>query len=125
VPSPAAGTVKEVKVKVGDQVSEGDLILLLEAAAEQRPSPPTPLPPAGEGSQSSPVGSVGADLRVRPDGEGDTGSPVGSVGADLRVRPDGEGSGVRASSTQQTADLDCEMLVLGSGPGGYSAAFRA
>ncbi|WP_310731095.1 biotin/lipoyl-containing protein, partial [Burkholderia multivorans] len=32
VPSPAAGTVKEVKVKVGDAVSEGTLIVLLEAA---------------------------------------------------------------------------------------------
>ena len=32
VPSPAAGVVKELKVKVGDKVSEGSLILLLEAA---------------------------------------------------------------------------------------------
>ena len=31
VPSPAAGTVKEVKIKVGDKVAEGTLVLLLDA----------------------------------------------------------------------------------------------
>lgn len=49
VPSPAAGVVKEVKIKVGDKVSEGDLVLLLESSGEQQPSPPAPLP-QGEGS---------------------------------------------------------------------------
>ncbi|SAL19076.1 dihydrolipoamide dehydrogenase [Caballeronia cordobensis] len=86
VPSPAAGTVKEVKVKVGDNVSEGTLVLTLEggavAAAPQKAAPasapaaaPTPAPQAGSYSGS--------------------------------------------------ADVECDMLVLGAGPGGYSAAFRA
>jgi len=102
VPAPAAGTVREVRIKVGDKVSEGDVILLLEAAGAQ-PSPPAPLPP-GEGSKAP---SPPAPL---PPGEGSKGSPL----------PPGEGLGVRG-----TPDLDCEMLVLGAGPGGYSAAFRA
>ncbi|HDR9850951.1 TPA: dihydrolipoamide acetyltransferase, partial [Burkholderia multivorans] len=38
VPSPAAGTVKEVKVKVGDAVSEGTLIILLEGGAAAQPN---------------------------------------------------------------------------------------
>ena len=42
VPAPAAGTVKEVKVKAGDRVSEGDLILLLETEAATRPRPSEP-----------------------------------------------------------------------------------
>ena len=54
VPAPAAGTVKEVKVKVGDKVSEGSLILLLDsgagapaaASAAQRRSPRSSAPPA-------------------------------------------------------------------------------
>lgn len=47
VPSPAAGTVREVRVKVGDRVGEGSLVLLLEAeAAEGQTSPPVPAPAA-------------------------------------------------------------------------------
>jgi pyruvate dehydrogenase E2 component (dihydrolipoamide acetyltransferase) len=48
VPAPAAGTVKEIKLKVGDKVSEGTLVLLLETA-ETAPSP-QPAPPRGEGT---------------------------------------------------------------------------
>ncbi|MBL8279270.1 MAG: hypothetical protein JNL93_21445 [Pelomonas sp.] len=40
VPAPAAGTVKEIKLKVGDKVSEGTLVLLLEAAANLTPKWP-------------------------------------------------------------------------------------
>src|SRR5438477_453381 len=40
VPAPAAGVVKEVKVKVGDKVSEGALIVLLESAAGAPASAP-------------------------------------------------------------------------------------
>src|SRR4030095_173041 len=50
VPAPSAGVVKEVKVKVGDTVSEGTLILLLEGedsgAARPQPKPPVAAPPA-------------------------------------------------------------------------------
>nr|WP_255774894.1 dihydrolipoyllysine-residue acetyltransferase [Halomonas alkalisoli] len=55
VPAPAAGTVKEVRVKLGDTVSEGSTILMLEAEAEQTPppaaapsSPPTAAPSTGQ-----------------------------------------------------------------------------
>lgn len=44
VPSPVAGTVKEVRVALGDKVSEGSVILLLEAAAEVAAPPPGPKP---------------------------------------------------------------------------------
>ncbi len=47
VPSPAAGVIKEVKVKVGDHLSEGSLLLLLEAAEAVAPAPtaaPAPVP---------------------------------------------------------------------------------
>ena len=99
VPSPAAGVVKEVKVKVGDQVSEGDLILLLEAAATT--SPPQP---STRGEETAPP------PQPAPTREG--------------VAPP-QPSPSRGEGERRTADLDCEMLVLGSGPGGYSAAFRA
>ncbi len=99
VPSPAAGVVKEVKVKVGDQVSEGDLILLLEAAATT--SPPQP---STRGEETAP--------------------PPQPAPAREGVAPP-QPSPSRGEGERRTADLDCEMLVLGSGPGGYSAAFRA
>jgi pyruvate dehydrogenase E2 component (dihydrolipoamide acetyltransferase) len=57
VPSPAAGVVKEVKVKAGDKVSEGSLVLTLEAAsataAAPAPSPPPPSPASGRGSEAA------------------------------------------------------------------------
>ena len=92
VPSSAAGVVKEVKVKVGDKVSEGSLILVLEASAAAAPAPaptaavPTPAPAAPAAPTAAPQAA---------------GAYTGPV------------------------DVECDMLVLGAGPGGYSAAFRA
>jgi len=80
IPSSAAGVVKELKVKLGDAVSEGSVILVLEAAAAQA-TQPAPAPAA----------------------------PAPHPGA----LPKGE------------KEADCDVLVLGAGPGGYSAAFRA
>ncbi|TMH98363.1 MAG: dihydrolipoyl dehydrogenase [Betaproteobacteria bacterium] len=74
IPSPGAGVVKELRIKLGDKVSQGSPILVLESAQPQkRPAAPQPAPPAPSAS----------------------------------------------------ADLECDIVVLGAGPGGYSAAFRA
>ncbi|CAN7715883.1 dihydrolipoyl dehydrogenase [Variovorax paradoxus] len=86
IPSSHAGTVKELKVGLGDKVSEGSVILVIETAAAV-----SPLPPAGEGP--------GVRATAAP-------SP-------------------QAGSYAGKADLECEVLVLGAGPGGYSAAFRS
>ena len=84
IPSPGAGVVKALKVKTGDKVSQGSVIMVLEpqegAPAERAPSP-SPAPAA----QPAPA--------------------------------------PRASG--RAADLECDLVVLGAGPGGYSAAFRA
>ena len=58
VPAPAAGTVKEVKVKLGDKVNEGTLILLLEASAAV--AAPVPAPNAVPAPTAEPV-PVAAD----------------------------------------------------------------
>src|SRR5436190_12981529 len=74
IPSPGAGVVKELRIKLGDKVSQGSPILVLESAQPpKRPAAPQPAPPAPSAS----------------------------------------------------ADLECDIVVLGAGPGGYSAAFRA
>src|SRR5271166_4704957 len=99
VPAPAAGTVKELKVKVGDKVSEGSVILTLESAAGVASARPAaaPAPPAG----SAPAASRPASA-----------APAAAAAS-------------AAATYAGAADIECEMLVLGAGPGGYSAAFRS
>lgn len=91
VPSDNAGVVKELKVKVGDKVNQGSVILMLEnAAAGQSVSAPAK-PAAVKEPASAP-------------------SPAAVP---------------QAASYTGSADVVCDTLVLGGGPGGYSAAFRA
>ncbi|WP_301101468.1 dihydrolipoyl dehydrogenase [Propionivibrio sp.] len=88
IPSPAGGVVKEIKVKVGDKVSEGSLVMVLEALdalAQTVPAASLATPATVPAPQAAPL--------------------AGQFGG--------------------TVDLECEMLVLGAGPGGYSAAFRS
>ncbi|KPK66963.1 MAG: dihydrolipoamide dehydrogenase, partial [Acidithiobacillales bacterium SM23_46] len=100
VPSPAAGTVKDVKIKVGDKVAEGTLVLTLETSEEK--------PATAPAKAEAPVAAVPAPVPT-----------VAPVAAAPRPAP------AAGPAYSGKADLECEMLVLGSGPGGYSAAFRA
>ena len=87
IPSSHAGVVKELKIKVGDKVAKGSLILLLEAEATASPAkletPPAATQPAPTVAKPSVAVATG------------------------------------------TSDINTEVVVLGSGPGGYTAAFRA
>ena len=94
VPSPAAGTVKEVKLKVGDKVSEGSVVVILETTAA---------------TAAQPAVAVAPPPAVAP-------APT-AVPAPSAVTP--------APTFAGKADIETEMLVLGAGPGGYSAAFRS
>ena len=96
IPSPFAGTIKKIGVKVGDKVSEGSKLGSIEsaeAADEEKPakaaSPDKPAKPAAADKAASAAESAGA---------------------------------AKASAG---SDMDAEVLVLGAGPGGYTAAFRA
>ena len=109
IPSSAAGVIKELKLKVGDEVSEGAVILTLEAADASLPSPP------GRGAGGEGSAEVKSPAPAEP-------SPTPS-GHPL---PQGEGKSPQAASTSgRKPDIECKLVVLGSGPGGYSAAFRA
>src|SRR3989449_5145478 len=77
IPSPGAGVVKELRIKLGDKVSQGSVILVLDSAQAAQAAPKTTPAPAA------------------------------------------------APSPSAAADLECDIVVLGAGPGGYSAAFRA
>ena len=82
VPSPAAGKVASIAVKVGDKVSEGALILVLE----------------GAGAATAPAAAAPAAAST---------------------------AGPAADPAAGGGDVHAEVVVLGSGPGGYTAAFRA
>ena len=121
VPSPSAGTVKSVAVKVGDKVSEGTLVLTLDAATDaaaargtedraSRESSPMPAGAGGDAPSSQPFS--GAEAQP-------------SFPAPLSRAGEGSGMAARAPAHSGKVDVECEMLVLGAGPGGYSAAFRA
>lgn len=86
VPSPARGTVKEMKARIGDKVSAGSLILTLQTGV----SGAAPVAPSG-------------------------GRGIAASGTPVPV----------AATHAGGSDVECEMLVLGAGPGGYSAAFRS
>ncbi|MEY3202478.1 MAG: hypothetical protein RIR70_2028, partial [Pseudomonadota bacterium] len=101
VPAPAAGVVREVKVKVGDRVGEGSLVLMLEAAAEK---------PAAAAPKAAPAASA-----VPP--RGIAAGPVVAMSAPAAAPV--------ASTYTGPVDIECDMMVLGAGPGGYSGAFRA
>jgi dihydrolipoamide dehydrogenase len=113
VPAPAAGTVKELRVKVGAKVSEGSVILTLETAEAATAKPAAPAQPAKSAAPSQPAPSQAAK----------TTAP--SAQAPAAGRPSTPPPAPAAAAYSGKADIECQMLVLGSGPGGYSAAFRS
>jgi dihydrolipoyl dehydrogenase len=190
IPAPAAGTVSEVTVRVGDRVSAGDLIMRLGESPAATAAPvrehvtedaePVAAGPPGYGSPSgiydvievtvpdlgdfadvpvievhigpgdavaaedplitlesdkatmdipAPVAGIVAAVRVSV---GDRVS-AGHLIANLRtgetpepeVSPEPAAAAIPAGSVQARGDVAAEVLVLGAGPGGYTAAFRA
>ncbi|MGZ8290982.1 MAG: dihydrolipoyl dehydrogenase [Telluria sp.] len=97
IPSTHAGVVKEVKVKVGDKIGEGSIVLALEESAGGAAAP-APAAQAAPAPAAAPAAAAPA-------------APVAAA--------------IPAGSYTGKVDVECEMMVLGAGPGGYSAAFRA
>jgi dihydrolipoamide dehydrogenase len=116
VPSPMAGVIQEMKVKLGDKVSTGTLVAMLrvsevasEAANEVANVSTSPT------SQSKP----------QPEAPPKVASPSLVGAGDTAARPGNQPATSTAAHFSGTADIVCDLLVLGAGPGGYSAAFRA
>ncbi len=95
IPSSAAGVVKDIKVKVGDKVKQGSVVLTIEASGAVAAADSAPKQAA---AQAAPAQAAPKTVA----------SPAPA-----------------AASFAGSADLECDVLVLGAGPGGYSAAFRA
>ena len=99
IPSSAAGVVKAIAVKVGDKVKQGSVVLTLEVegAAAAAPAPAAPAP--------APAAAAPAPKAAAP-APAPSAAPV-------------------ASTYGGKVDVECDVVVIGAGPGGYSAAFRA
>ncbi len=106
IPSSHAGVVKELKVKLGDKVAEGSVILTLEAAGEAAAAAPAAAPEV-QAASAQPA-SVSA-----PNASQSQSAPALAAPAPV------------ASSYAGHVDLEADVVVIGGGPGGYSAAFRA
>jgi dihydrolipoamide dehydrogenase len=108
VPSPVVGLVKEVKVKVGDEVSEGSVVAVIESAGTAAAPAPQAGTVAARGAASEEKTAASSPAQA---------SPPASPTAGPAPKP--------AGSSGRKADIQCQVCVLGSGPGGYTAAFRA
>ncbi|MDP1740182.1 MAG: dihydrolipoyl dehydrogenase [Polaromonas sp.] len=95
IPSSDAGVVKELKVKLGDKVKQGSVVLVLETEGAAAPA-----------AKNTEPKQAAAHIPPEKTATKSVATPA-------------------AASFAGTADLDCDLLVLGAGPGGYSAAFRA
>lgn len=136
VPSPDAGTITNIKVSVGDEVTEGDVIAELETQAgdsddqaddhssseqqkDQQQSESQDSPPEDNKPDESDTDDESAD-----DGDSEKSSDAGqSNGDDQQVAANASKSDAAAENNAH--DYDCDVLVIGAGPGGYAAAFRA
>ncbi|WP_024889104.1 dihydrolipoyl dehydrogenase [Luteimonas huabeiensis] len=113
VPAPAAGTVKALRVKVDDKVSEGTVVAVIETEDAETDAPGA----SGEGGR----GEASAGDGPKPAAPGPSKPPVPTS---HRAPPEPAPLKPAPASGRQ-ADVECRIVVLGSGPGGYTAAFRA
>ena len=147
IPASQGGVVKAITVKVGDKVSEGAVILSLEAAASgddagakgakadakgsakgTEPSTEKASGQAKGGDKSSAGGDSQASNASASTTQGDSQTPAASDakgGAGNAGKQAAPANAPKPETFSGQADVECDVLVLGAGPGGYSAAFRA
>ena len=102
IPCTHAGIVKELKVKIGDKVAEGSLLLVLEVSQDTASATP-PAPTTVPAKSAAPVVAS---------------APAAQAALTAPTVP-------AAAIFAGNADIECDTLVLGAGPGGYTSAFRA
>ena len=121
VPTTHAGRVKELHVKVGDKVSQGSLIAVLEAEEAAKPVAPQS-PASGSSGRSAPGPAQQPAAQSASAHASDAAALAGAI-AQQGVKSVRDTLASTLASLD--ADLHAEVLVLGAGPGGYTAAFRA
>ncbi len=126
VPSPVAGKVGQLRVSVGDRVSEGSVLLTMEAADDAgAESEAAGAESEAAGAESEAAGAAHPVAEgAGPPAAGEQAPPGAQAPAGTTEAPDlppGRG----APGPPPPSDRDAQVLVLGAGPGGYTAAFRA
>ena len=106
VPAPEDGVIGEIRVKVGDKVTEGDVLATYSGGEGAKPAAEAPTPKAAPAA-----GARGGGAEIQEPAP-KTAAPAGPP---PKPAPDPGGQ----------ADFEADILVLGAGPGGYTAAFRA
>ncbi len=107
IPSSHAGVVKEIRVTVGAKVAEGSLLLVLDEAAGAAPA----------ANAAAPAAAVAPAAPAAPAPAAAPATAAPAATAPVAAPAGGSYAGA--------VDLECDMMVLGAGPGGYSAAFRS
>jgi dihydrolipoamide dehydrogenase len=116
VPSTAAGVVKSVALKKGDRVSKGSLILELEAAGAATETK----------SESAPAQQTKAETTQAETTQAETPKAEAPRAAESDKAPAAaKAQAAPATPPAPEGTYDYDMVVLGAGPGGYTAAFRA
>ena len=141
IPATAAGTIVEMKVKLGDKVSQGSDIAVIEAAGGGAAAAPAAAGASSGAAAGASAGAAGAGSAAPASAGSGASGAAAAAGASpaAAATAAGAASGVTAAgsapaarpgpqpapATDRKADIECDMLVIGGGPGGYSAAFRA
>ncbi|RDS79095.1 dihydrolipoyl dehydrogenase [Dyella monticola] len=105
IPATASGVIKEMKLKLGDEVSEGAIIAILEV---------------GDAEAEAPKAAAPAQAPAAP-----APAPAAAAPAAAPAKPAAAPAPQAATASGRKADIECKLVVLGSGPGGYTGAFRA
>jgi dihydrolipoamide dehydrogenase len=113
VPAPTDGVVSEIGVAIGDHVSQGSPLLTLQAETSGNGGDPAGAAPGG----AAPTSSTSSET----DDSDESPGPPAAGGDD----GDGDGDGDGRDDDGAGSDREFQVVVLGSGPGGYTAAFRA
>ena len=102
IPSSHAGVITGLSIKIGDKVKEGSVIMTMDVAGGAATAATAPASVATSASTSEPSNTAVAAVSIAS-----------------------TATNTIASNYAGTVDLECDLMVLGGGPGGYSAAFRA
>jgi len=116
IPSSHAGVVKALKVKLGDKVGEGSVVLSLDVDGSA----------SSASADAAGASSVSSGTANAVPAAASPAAPSGPVsGSSNAVAPASASTATTVGDDGSPFDMDCDLLVLGAGPGGYSAAFRA
>jgi dihydrolipoamide dehydrogenase len=117
VPSPLAGTVEQLRVAIGDRVSEGSVLLTVRP--QEASAPPTGSAPAGQASRQALSPAPAATASAPPT------AAAAAAGPPPAAAPPSAASAPSPPPPPDAARHDADVVVIGAGPGGYTAAFRA